>query len=62
MYKSVPMDSDNDEASFGYGITTCDLLKGSMTKKKCAAKKLDLLLSHTPSYEGIFETFILLVK
>lgn len=33
MYKSVPMDSDNDEASFGYGITTRDLLKGSMTNK-----------------------------
>lgn len=27
------MDSDNDEASFGYEITTRDLLKGSMTNK-----------------------------
>lgn len=35
IYKSVPMDSDIDKTSFGYGIMTRDFLKGFMTNKIC---------------------------
>lgn len=50
MYKSVPMDSDIDKASFECSITTCDLLKGTMTSKKYADKKLNKNVSVLHSF------------
>lgn len=40
MYELIPVDWDIDKASFECGITTRDVFKGTMTKKKNAAKKL----------------------
>lgn len=47
MYKSVHMDSDNDKASFGYWITTRDLLKILWPTKICCEEIRFIVVSHS---------------